>query len=288
MVDNEENNKIISQEEEVSNFEAKDVEEKKGLSLDIVAIKETLLNFVFPLASLAVSIVLIVLFVYPAIKGYPMVKAELDKKNTLRDTLQKKIFNLKKLVDFKEFVDEDSDLVSKVLVSEPEVPKLLDQVHQIATNSGMAVDRLSYSYGGGDQAGTSFNTVIVSLGTETNYDQIVLFMESIESAARFVSIPSFRYSSSRSVEGDNKLSANFSIESPYLFVQSNAVTDEPISLDVSAQEFVDFINMIKSLRYYEFLDIGVQAVEETTEEVATEETAVEETVQETPLTEETP
>ena len=288
MPQNEENNKIISQEE-VSNFETKDVE-KKGLNIDTTAIREALLNFVFPLISLVVSVVLIVLFVYPTIKDYPEVKAELDQKNILKDTLQKKIGNLKKLVDFKEFVEEDSDLVSKVIVSEAEVPKLLDQIHQIATNSGMTVDRLSYSYGGGDQTGASYNTVIVSLGAETNYEQIVLFMESVEDAARFVSAPSFRYSSSRSAEGDNRLSANFSVESPYLFVQSNAVTDEPVNLDVSSQEFVDFVNMIKGLRYYEFLNIDVEAVEETAEEEITGEASgvIEGTPEENPPAEETP
>ncbi|MFH1648772.1 MAG: hypothetical protein ABIA11_03560, partial [Patescibacteria group bacterium] len=114
-----------------------------------------------------------------------------------------------------------------------------------------------------------------------------------EDAARFVSAPSFRYSSSRSAEGDNRLSANFSVESPYLFVQSNAVTDEPVNLDVSSQEFVDFVNMIKGLRYYEFLNIDVEAVEETeeaTEEEITEDAPeeIEGTPEENPPVEEAP
>ncbi|MFC1700519.1 type 4a pilus biogenesis protein PilO, partial [Patescibacteria group bacterium] len=216
--------KRIPTSEDTRLMGGKKLEEKKGLSVDINKIKEALLNFVVPLVSLVVSVFLIILFVYPTIKSYPEVKAELEQKATLRDTLQKKISNLRKLVDFKEFVEEDSELVSKVLVSEAEVPKLLDQVHQIATNSGMVVDRLSYSYGGGDQEGAAYNVVVVSLGTSTNYDQIILFMEFVENAARFVGIPSFRYSSSRTTEGENNLSANFSIDSPYLFIQSNAVT----------------------------------------------------------------
>jgi len=266
---------------------------KLNVNIDIKSIKEALLNFVVPLISIVSSVVLIMVFIYPMIKKYPILKSEFDNKALLKNTLQTKISNLRKLVDFKEFVDEGSDLVSRVLVSEADVPKLLDQVHQIATNSGMVVNRLSYSYGG-DQSSDFYNTVIVSLGTETNYGQIILFLESVENAARFIKVPSFRYSLGRNLEDGDSLSANFSVDSPYLFVQSDAVTDEPVNLDISSQEFVDFINNMKSLRYYEFLNIDVEATEdtgeedseETTEEESAEETTEEIPVDETPVSEE--
>lgn len=257
---------------------------KLGINIDTKSIKRALLNFVVPLVCIASSIFLIIAFIYPMIKKYPLIKVEFDNKVVLKNTLQTKVSNLRKLIDFKEFVDEGSDLVSKVLVSEADVPKLLDQVHQISTNSGMTINRLSYSYGGGgDKSSDSYNTVIVSLGTETNYGQIILFMESVENASRFIVVPSFRYSLGRSTENTSNLSANFSIDSPYLFVQSNAVTDEAVNLDISSQEFVGFINEMKSLRHYEFLNIDVEAIEETEEEESTDE---EDSAEEIPASEE--
>jgi Tfp pilus assembly protein PilO len=238
----------------------------KGLDIDTGKIKGILLNFIVPLISFGIATLLIIFVVYPSIKKLPEVKSELARKAGMKQTLNTKLQRLNRLVDFKAVVDEDSGLVNKVLVSEEEVPRLLDQVNQIATGAGMSVTRLSYSYG---STGTSdkaakkaYSTVSVSLGTDTNYDQMVLLMQAVENAARFVSIPNFRYSTGTSTTGDKKLTASFSLDSPYLFVQSTAATDEPLELDISSQEFIDFVNMIKGLKYYEFLNPNIEVVKE--------------------------
>lgn len=239
---------------------------KVGMSLNTDAIKGTLLNFVVPLICFGISLVLLITFIYPSYKSYPIKKAELENALILKKTLQTKINYLRKLVDFKEFVDQDSDLVNKVLVSEAQVPILLDQVHQMSTESGMSVQRLSYSYSGTSGKGTDekkdHESVSVSLGVDCAYDQIILFMQTAEKAARFVQISNYRYSMGTNREGEQKLSANFSLDSPYLFVQSSAVTDDPISLDISNQEFLNFINMIKELKYFEFKNLEIEATEE--------------------------
>jgi len=52
-------------------------EEKKsklGLGVDTKAIKETVLNFVVPIASLLVSVLVIILYVYPSYKSIPVKK----------------------------------------------------------------------------------------------------------------------------------------------------------------------------------------------------------------------
>lgn len=243
-----------------------DKKPKFGLSINMEKIKGTLLNFVVPLVALAISLTLIFLVIVPSTKKLPQAKEELTKKLNLKQTLNTKLLNLNRLVDFKVVLDEDSGLVNQVLVSEAEVPRLLDQVNQIATNSGMVVTRLSYSYG---SSGTSekaeeksFDTVTVSLGSDSNYYQLILFMQSIENVARYVSVPIFRYSMGISTSGETKLAASFSVDSPFLFVQSTAVTDEPINLDISSQSFIDFINMIKGLKYYEFLNPNIPVVKE--------------------------
>jgi len=151
----------------------------------------------------------------------------------------------------------------------------LDQVNQIATDSGMSVTRLSYSYGSTSTMSSEtevkkpYSSVTVSLGTDSSYDQIIVFLQSVENAARFLSVPNFRYASSMNATGDKKLSSGFALDSPYLSVQSTAVTDEPVALDISSQSFVTFINMIKSLKYYEFVNPNIEVVK--TPEVKTPE-----------------
>lgn len=265
-------------------------EEKKktSIKIDTSKIKEVLLNFVVPLIAFGLSLVLILIVVYPNFKNLSVVKEELNQKQQLKKVLEDKLVVLNRLVDFKSVVDEDSDLANKVLVNEVEVPKLLDQVNQIATNSGMNVTTLSYSYGGsgtsdiGAEKKVSYSNVSVALGTDSSFDQLVIFLKAIENAARFVSIPNFRYSETTNSEGESKLGSSFSIDSPYLFVQSTAVTDEPVTLDISSQSFVDFINMIKGLKYYEFLNPNIEVVKT---QAPTDETPKTDATDTTPPTE---
>ena len=231
-------------------------------------IKELLINFIVPLICLGVSVVLIFLIVLPSYNEMPKLKDELSKKNTLKQDLTKKSLLLKKLIDFKAMLDENSTLVDKVLVSEGNVPQLLDEVNQMATSSGLKVARLSYSYGDISEQKEGekppYNKVNVSLATEGSYDQVILLMQSIENAARVAYATGFRYS----LEEESKnLYATFSIESPYLFVKSDAVTDDPLTLDITSPSFVDFINRIKGLKYYGFINpnIKVEETKQTTE-----------------------
>jgi Tfp pilus assembly protein PilO len=247
-------------------------EEKKkpSLSIDTSKIKGVLLNFVVPLIAFAISLALILIIVYPYFKNLPVIKEELNQKEQLRRVLNDKLTNLNRMVDFKSVVEEDSNLVNQVLVNEAEVPRLLDEVNQIATDSGMDVTRLSYSFGGtgssniGEAKQVTYNSVSVALGTDSSYDQLIVFMKAIENAARFASVPNFRYSSTTTSTGESKLGGSFSIDSPYLLVQSTAVTDEPVSLDITSQTFVDFINKIKTLKYYEFLNPNIKVVKTET------------------------
>jgi Tfp pilus assembly protein PilO len=234
----------------------------------LVKVKDTVLNFIVPLISVLSAILILSLYVYPAYKDLPVKKAELDKKVTLRNTLSKKVEALTKLVDFKDVFDENLDIVTKVLVPEPEVPRLLDQASQIASRAGMDIDRLSYSYGSKGSDKSSFETVTVSMSVKSSFEQLVLFMELVEKAARYVSVPNFRYSvSANTGEKDyGSLSSSFSLDSPYLFVESSAVTDEPIGIDMSSNEFTEFMNMLKDLDYYDFINRDIKAEEEKPED----------------------
>ncbi|MBW6441757.1 type 4a pilus biogenesis protein PilO [Patescibacteria group bacterium] len=240
-------------------------EEKKNqinISDILYKIKGAILNFIIPLVSILVTFVLVVFYIIPSYKDLPLKKEELDRKTKTKNILSTKVADLNRLVDFQDMLDENLEVVNKVLVPEPEVPRLLDQATQIAERSGMSLDKLSYSYSSKGTSGGGFDMITVSMGVKANYEQLVLFMELVEKAARYVSIPVFRYSVSSKTDEEGNLSSTFSMDSPYLFVQSAAVTDDPINLDITSSEFIDFMEMLKGLDYYDFINPNIEAVEE--------------------------
>lgn len=268
--------------------EKKDKKEKGAdISVDLAGVREALINYLIPLICLAASALLVLLVLMPAYKSMPELSAELEENSRLENTLREKLNNMNRLLEFKSVVEENSDLVNKVLVSEELVPGFLTQIDRITRESGMTVTSLNYGLGAsrkGTGSEVEYNTVTVNLGAEGSFGQLKSFMENVERAARIVVVDNFRYTRSAK-EDDVKLSVNFVLVSPYLFVQSDAVTDEPIDLDISDPDFQALINRIKSLKYYDPYDIDVSIpLVETPEEViegeepATEEPAVEESV----------
>lgn len=245
---------------------------KKDVSVLVYKIKNAILNFLIPLIAFAGTLLLIVLYIVPSYKSLPAKKQELEGKITLKKTLTDKASDLDRLVDYKSIFDENTDIVNKVLVSEPEVPRLLDQASQMATRAGTSLDKLSFSYSSKSDSSTGLDTVSVSMGVNSSFEQLVVLMELIENASRFVSVPSFRYSVSDKTKSERAaVSSTFSIDSPYLFVQSSAVTDDPIRIDVTSNEFLDFMSMLKKLDYYDFINRNIQAEEEKPEETDKEE-----------------
>ena len=223
----------------------------KGIvNVEAEIVKDAILNFIVPLVALAVCIMLGVVFILPAYKALPDLRVQIGEKTQLRDVLVSKKTALNKLVDFKSVVDENSNLVNKVLVSEPLVPELLNQIDQIVKESGMNVSKLSYAYGGVAED-VKYQSVDVSLSNEGTYEQLITFLRNIEDAARIINISTFRYNIDSS-EGIDRVAANFTLVSPYLFVESQAVTDDPVTLDISEQRFIDFINRVKIMRFYEY------------------------------------
>ncbi len=254
-------------------------EEKKSqmdISVVLGKIKGAVLNFIIPLISLIITGTLIIFYILPSFKDMPLKKEDLEKKTKTKNVLTTKVANLNKLVDYQSILDENLEIVNKVLVPEPEVPRLLDQATQLTEKAGMNLDKLSYSYGSKGAKGSSFDIITVSMGVSSSYEQFILFMELVEKAARFVSVPIFRYSVSTKGTDTGKVSSNFSLDSPYLFVQSAAVTDDPINIDITNPEFLSFMDMLKGLDYYDFINQNIEA-EET--EPGEEEIPEEEPVQ---------
>ncbi len=237
---------------------------------DTRSLKDTLLNFIVPIVSMLVTLLLFVFVIYPSINLLPTLKAEKAKTETLKNQLDTKLVVLNKLVDFKSVVDENVDLASKVMTSEPLIPELLTQIDTIARESGLEISRLSYSFADTGQAlsteavATDYQTVLVSLGVRGNYAQMVSFLNSLENAARLVNVNDFRYTEEIE-EGGNTLGLSFSLSAPYIFVQSTAVTDEPINVDITDPKFIGFMDKLKNLKFYTpSVNLNLPIVNETT------------------------
>jgi Tfp pilus assembly protein PilO len=264
-----------------------------GMNVDVSRIKEAVVNFIIPLVCIIATILIGLLLLMPAIKEQPLLHVELEESVKLSKQLKSKKDVLNDLIDFRTIVEENASLMDAVLVSEANVPELLAQVSLIAQEAGFEVTRLAYSYSGVPVASATqtnvtavvaapeaYQSVSVSLGVRGSYEQMSTFLSSIENSARLVDVETYRYS--RDKEGI--LDVNFTLNSPYLFVQSSAVTDEALTLDMTSPEFVALLNKIKSLRVYKITpeDISTLVVEEeiVEEGIAEEETVEDETVEE--------
>jgi Tfp pilus assembly protein PilO len=251
-----------------------------NVNLETDKIKNLILNFLVPIISFGLSAVLFLVIIYPGIKQVPLAQAELGQQKLLRDLLSEKNAKLHRFVDFKTVLEENSMLVSQVVPDEQNVPGLLDQLNRIAVESGLSLTKLSYSVADStirDESATAYNAVLVSLGAEGTYNQMVSFMEAVENASRAVNVANYRFSETS--DDTNRISITFILTAPYLSVQSSAVTDEAINLDITTSEFTNFINKIKGFRYFD------QSGDLSTLAVPVEIVTPEEAVETTPSTE---
>lgn len=251
----------------------KDLNINKDLNIDISGdaiknidkenIKNTIVNFIVPLIALVVTLVLIFAVVVPTYSKIPELKQELDANNTKKGILETKKGVLNRLSDFETVVKEDTELFKKALASEPEVPELLTQIDTIAKESGLDVIKLSNSLadsngtataGGTDAPALPYNLVKVTLGVTGSYDQLILFNKNLEESIRLVEVEDFRFSTETG-EGLGDYTANFVLKSPYLTITTAAVTDEPITVDISSPGFLAIVENVKSMKHY---DITVQ------------------------------
>jgi Tfp pilus assembly protein PilO len=242
------------EKEEVGALDFKDTKEKKVKKFSLPEIPtqkilEVLLNFLVPLICLSISGGLAILVLIPSHRDIPSLEASLAIKTQLSSQLERKVASLKELVDFSNQVEEYSLVVNKALISEPKIPELLAQIDLMVRESGLNVDSLNYSQASTVES-TGMSLVDVSLSATGSFDKLVSFMKSIENASRLVLLKDFRYSLAEK-DGAWTVSASFQLQAPYLFVSSSAVTDEPIELSISSQEFLADMRRILDLHQYE-------------------------------------
>jgi hypothetical protein len=249
---------------------------QKKASVNLSRIRNTFINFIIPIIAIAASVALSLIILLPAYKSLPDLKVSLHGKKEFSALLLKKTQVLNDYRDYASVLDQNSTLIDKVLVSEEDPLALQDQLYQIALASGFNISKLSYSSGGrGTTPEGLHDLVSISMGGQSTYTQLVTFMQWLENAARFVQVSTFRYSADRD---SGTFNVELSVESPYLYVDSTAVTDEPIELDMLSDEFVTFINKMKTLNFYTFQgmssrSLGVEEVDVSEEGVESAEDA---------------
>lgn len=259
----------------VSSTEKRNFKELGLPKLPKEKILNVLLNFLIPLLSLVGCAILASLVLIPSQEKIPSLKEELSSKQTLSQNLDKKVQTLKDLVDLTTQVEQYAQATEKALLSEPKVPELLAQIDLMVKESGMEVSSLNYSQSEkpvvtGESANEGANepkispiepsVVNVSLSASGSMDSLVNFLKSVENASRLVVLKEFRYSYTAGKDGQpGGLSANFQLESPYLFVSSSAVTDDPIGLDITSRSFLEKMKKIENLHYYDVSKVTVPA-----------------------------
>ena len=226
-------------------------------------IKNTVINFVVPLVCMVLVVLLSVFVIYPSYKSEKVLREDLTKKTTLRDTLKAKKEALNRLIDFKSVVTEDSVLVDRALVGKELIPELLNQIDAISSESGLKISRLAYSLSKVAVIAEGYSLVDVSLGAVGNANQLIAFLRSVEDASRVIDVDELRFSTdSKDV---NALAANIALQSPFMFVDSKPITDEQIMLDISGKDFESFMTKVRSLRYYQVQSTPTQSVQQVLE-----------------------
>jgi Tfp pilus assembly protein PilO len=217
------------------------------MNIDKQGLKDTVLNFLIPLLALVFSGIMIFVFIWPYFREKEELLIEYDSKVALKKQLDDKLDKLNTLLDFKDVIDENSNLVANLLARDSDVPQLLTQVDTIAKEAGLTVSKLSYSMAGTGSEVEGVADIMVQFAVEGNRDQLIAFLELLEGSARLVNVDKFRFTE-RSEDG--VLNCTSVLLSPYLFVESSAVTDDPITLDITSQEFMDLMEKVKAYKVY--------------------------------------
>jgi len=226
-------------------------------NVDFGVIKNLLLNFLIPISSLAVTLVLALFVLRPSYKNIPNLKIDLSSKQKLSQQLNQKVKDLELLVDYEQVLSEKSLLVNEALISQPAIPELLAQVDRMVKESGMVISQLNYSSIEEAPEGIIYSSVGIALSTKGSSDQLLSFLKIVENASRLVLVKDFRYSEDRQEGSTSGVSVNFELLAPYLFVTSEAVTDESIDIDVSSTGFQDLTDKLKSLKHYDISPTGL-------------------------------
>lgn len=230
-----------------------------------------LLDFMIPLACLVLSLVLGLFVLRPSISKLPELQQTNEEVTALDLQLTEKLKNLNDLLNFKPIISNHVDDFEVILPSEPMVPQLLTQVDTLVAINGLALKDLNYASQvvvtpSGAQPTVAVQTpaalapsrfVLVNLKVVGTYNQVIPFLRNMETSGRVLKVDSVRLSKFRSGLGDEEvvddaMSMDFVLRAPYLRVQSNAVTDDPVTIDINDPKFNETRARVEGFEVYKY------------------------------------
>lgn len=277
--------------------------------LNLYAFKSFAVNFIIPLLALIVTVFLVVLVLIPGFKNYPLLVQTYQQKSQFQKELVVKTEKLNKLYEFRDTVLTNRALINKAMADAPMVPQLLAQLNMIAKDSGVVIQKLTYSISESTPKPKSapapvtspapkgnakvtlpaapkleppaYDVVLVNVGLTANYQQLLVFLKAIENASRLISVDNLRFSQDTEQEGSYNISLVLS--SPYVQVKTDAVTDDPIAFELNDPKFRELVDRLAKLKFYQITVEDIQKLESAAEKPkAPDAAAVSEPAQETP------
>jgi len=231
------------------------------------------------------SAALLGLVAYPSFSSLSSLKAEADSHNQELDSLTARRENLEALSNISATLDDDLNLVKKAVPDSNEIPALLSQVQQIALESGVSIKTLQYSGSAGSslqaapevqsppasaeedlgapspsegalpspKSPTSSSKILVQVNVSGSYQQMVLFLKTLESARRLLSFESLRLASD-SKEDISHMALSTNLTGYY----SPSVSSPNQSMDLKGALFKNIIETLRSYKEYENKEIPAE------------------------------
>lgn len=215
------------------------------------------LPFLLPVIGIALAVSMTLFVTVPRFNSISDLQQEKKQVEARLEKLQKKRAALEELLAYKGTLVDNFKLLDTALPSEDNVPILMTEVQQIATDSGVVMSSLKYAGGKTAESGKKAKVKISDLGRvrlqaviEGPYAFLQNFIGNIEKASRVINVDSVKFST-RSQE-ETIVSATLDLVSYYVPApEEKVVVDAPITLDLGAPAFVGLMDKVKALRVYE-------------------------------------
>lgn len=191
-------------------------------------------------------------------------RSELPKvKNTVA-ILQKKVSLLQSLSSNQATLNTHQAEFSKALPKEIDVPTFMERISKVASSSGISTESFTYS----GKAAVKTKSDVKSVEQDSfqfsgkgNYDAVDVFVRTLENFAGLVSFNDFSIkaskdgSSAQPTTDDVSSDLNITLKLTAYYMPEGVVTvsrtTEDITVDLTAQEYINALNIAKSLTMWE-------------------------------------
>lgn len=165
-----------------------------------------------------------------------------------------KATKLADLLSQQETLAADLTLVDAALPSSENVPQLMNQVQQIATESGVFLKGLNFGLGarGSTAAPAGVSKVFLQVEVWGPYSNLKAFLGSLEGASRLVIAENIKFDLVNTRETGETLKTVLTLASFYLEHQKDVALETPVTLDLSSPKLLRVLEELKELKVYRF------------------------------------